>query len=95
MDPPYIGGVFGFAWALNWTTSLSNAHVPPGRPIDFAALLRHRPLLTADSAAVGVPVALYRRFLSHPTFDAFWRPLVLTPAEWRRIRIPSLAFSGW
>lgn len=92
---PYHGGAFNFQWALTWVSPLSDSGVKPQGPLPWDRLRSHRPVLTADEAAFGRPLRLYREFLAHPTFDDYWKPTQLTDADYAAIDIPSLAFTGW
>jgi uncharacterized protein len=94
-DLPYPGGTFNFNWGLTWISGLPDSGIAPGTPIDWPALLAHRPLATADERAFGRPLSLYREFLAHPTFDAYWQRRHLAPRDYAAIDIPTLAFSGW
>ena len=94
-DLPYQGGAFRFDWALTWPSALSDSGVQLPAAIEWWDLLGHRPLMTADEVVFGAPLALYRRFLEHPPMDDHWRRIQLTEADYSRIAVPSLSFSGW
>lgn len=94
-DVPYTGGGFKIGWALPWFASLANSGVKPGTPVDWGKVLAHRPLRTADEAAFGVAIPAYREVIDHPTLDSFWQPTEMGPAQYRKLTIPSLAFSAW
>lgn len=91
---PYEGGAFVSRWALTWRALLSNSGVDRTRRPDWDALLRHRPLRTADELVYGKPLRLFREWLDHPAVDAYWRAQVLMPEEFSRIAIPTLMFTG-
>lgn len=95
VGPPYMGGAFMQEWGLSWIPSFGQRGFKPSGPPDFDKLLNHRPVLTADVAAHGVKLDLYHQFLRHPTRDQFWRPITMSPEDYARIAIPTLAFSGW
>lgn len=92
---PYGGGVFNFRWALTWPALLSDAKVERGKRPAWADLLQHRPLQTADELVYGKPLRLFCEFLAHPIFDDYWRAQILEPAEFTRIAIPALMFTGY
>jgi hypothetical protein len=94
-SPPYMGGAFMQGWALSWTPLVDRAVAGRAKTLDFDRLMHHRPLLEADVAAHGVAVPVYRQLLAHQTSDAFWRRAQLSDDEFRRIDVPSLAFTGW
>jgi putative CocE/NonD family hydrolase len=92
---PYIGGAWMQKWALNFANSV--AGVINQNSIgdqDWAAVLAHRPLLTADEV-LGRRMPQYRDWLEHPTLDAYWKRLVLTAQDFRSIDIPALHVTGW
>jgi putative CocE/NonD family hydrolase len=93
--PPYIGGALMQAWATGWTTLVVPSLAGKTGRVDFDKLLAHRPLLTADKAAHGVEVPVYRQILAHQTADEFWAEAHLSVEDYRRINIPTLAFTGW
>lgn len=92
---PYPGGAFASRWALTWPAQLSDAGIDRARRPDWEALLRHRPLRTADELVYGKPLRLFRELLDHPVFDAYWRAQVLLPEDFSRIAIPALMFTGY
>jgi putative CocE/NonD family hydrolase len=98
---PFTGGALMLGWALSWVqlqSSVSNQAGPaPEKPpaIDWSAVLAHRPLLTADVRAYGKALPLYATVLRHPTLDDYWKSMEFEPADFDRIDIPTLAFTGW
>jgi putative CocE/NonD family hydrolase len=100
--PPYLGGGLMLAWSLSWTTLVDRgtAELPIerqglARKVDHDRLLLHRPLATADVAMHGRGLRVYQQLLAHPTYDAFWAEAQLSVEDYRRIRVPALAFTGW
>jgi putative CocE/NonD family hydrolase len=93
--PPYLGGAFMQGWAIGWTTFVERNLPRPLPQVDFDTLLKHRPLITADEAAYGAPIPLYRQMLEHPVADSFWAEAHLAPEDYRRIDVPTLTFTGW
>jgi uncharacterized protein len=92
---PYSGGALMQSWAIDWIGSFTDKRLKPGTKVDYDMLRAHRPLMTLDVAALGVELKTYREVLRHPTSDAFWRSVTLTPKDYARIDIPTLAFVGW
>ncbi len=43
----------------------------------------------------GTPNPLWRRWLSHPTYDAYWQAMIPTAAEFAQIDIPVLSITGY
>ena len=96
-DIPYLDGVFAVGWAIDWIDHRVNvvrSAIAPSHP-DATTWLNHRPLRTLDVFASGKMLPLFRTFLDHPTYDAFWRRIDFLPDDFARITIPSLAFTGW
>ncbi len=57
----------------------------------FATGIAYRDLDRID----GTPNPLWRRWLSHPTYDAYWQAMVPTAEEFARIDIPVLSITGY
>lgn len=93
--PPYMGGAFMQSWAVGWTPLVDPALANRTKRVDYDALLAHRPLATADVAAHGFEVPVYRQLLEHQTYDAFWAEAHPTVEDYRRVNIPTLGFTGW
>lgn len=93
--PPFIGGAFMQAWAIGWTPLVTPSLAGKAKRPDFDKLLAHTPLITADKAVHGVEVPVYRQILEHQTADGFWADAHFTVEDYRRIDIPTLAFTGW
>jgi uncharacterized protein len=95
-DVTYLGGIFHFGWALPWIgMSFMKLKPAAGGAIDWAALLKHRPLRTADEQVYGRVLPLYRQLLEHPLRDDFQRHSEMSDADYAGIDLPALAFSGW
>jgi hypothetical protein len=93
--PPFLGGAFMQGWALGWTPHVTPVLAGKAAPVDYDKLLSHRPLLTADLAAHGVEIPVYRQFLEHQTSDNMWADVHLSLEDYRRINVPALTFTGW
>jgi len=96
-EVPYDNGAFTLNWALTWIGLALNVNYTPAvdpHP-DPKTWLNHLPLRTLDVYAIGRELALYRTFIDHPTYDDFWRVIDFTPADFAKIDIPTLAFTGW
>jgi uncharacterized protein len=93
--PPFIGGAFMQSWAIGWTPLVVPSMAGKTRRPHYDALLAHRPLISADIAAYGAEVPVYRQILQHQTADTFWSEAHLTVEDYRRINIPTLTFTGW
>jgi len=93
---PYMGGAFVQGFALQWLNQVSGRaeQSPNGATADWEKVYRHRPLLTADSV-FGRRIPMYREWLTHRTYDAYWNRLRFTAKDFAAIRIPTLTTTGW
>jgi uncharacterized protein len=57
----------------------------------YASGRRYRDVDKVD----GKPNPWYRRWLAHPSYDAFWQGMLPYKDEFARITIPVLTFTGW
>jgi hypothetical protein len=94
-SPPYPGGALMQQWALSWTALVDRTLAGKTSRVDPDRVLGYRPLREADVAVHGVEVPVYRQLLAHPSDDDFWAKAHLSEADYRRIRVPALAFTGW
>jgi len=95
-ESPYMGGAFLHASALQLARLFSSRAAPaPNAPAaDFATVLAHRPLLTADSV-MGGHSRLYRDWLTNPTTGPYWDRLRFAEKDFAAIDIPTLTLTGW
>lgn len=91
---PYLGGAVLLEWGVRWISSMSPEPAEDAPRPDLDKVYRHRPLLTLDGA-LGRPMPLWREFLSHPTFDDYWKRLHFTANDFRHIKVPAFSFTGW
>jgi len=95
-DITWRGGIFSFEHSLHWGSRTREG--PPlvvGPEVDWHALLTHRPLMTVDEVVTGQVLPVYRDMARHRLRDAHLAALEITDADYSRIDVPSLAFSGW
>jgi putative CocE/NonD family hydrolase len=95
-EVPYLGGALFHGWALQFADLVSTGpgQTTSGPEPDWARILAHRPLLTADSV-LGRPLPLYHELLTHSTFDGYWERIHFSAADFRAIDIPTLSVTGW
>jgi uncharacterized protein len=93
---PYMGGAFTELLALSWSNEVSGRIDQEANleHADWAKILTHRPLLTAD-AVLGRTMPLYRDWLTHSTTGPYWDRLRFTPQDFAAIDIPTLTVTGW
>jgi len=86
------GGALKLGHRLLW---LAQNLTPPShvRPV-FAGYIWHLPERTADVAALGEALPLWRAALDHPSYDSYWRPFSLRD-QLKRVGIPVLSLGGW
>lgn len=95
-DITWRGGIFSFEHSLHWGSRTREG--PPlveGPEVDWQALLTHRPLMTVDEVVTGQVLPVYRDMARHRLRDAHLAALEITDADYARIDVPTLAFSGW
>jgi putative CocE/NonD family hydrolase len=93
---PYMGGAFSELTALSWVNEISGRIDQEANLefVDWAKVLAHRPLLTADTV-MGRTMPLYRDWLTHSTMDPYWDRLRFTAKDFATIDIPTLTVTGW
>ncbi len=86
------GGGLQLAHRLSW---VAENLTPPGqvRPL-FSAYTGHIPLVTADIAATGLVVPIWRTAVAHPSDDTYWRSLSIRE-KLNQVTAPVLSFGGW
>lgn len=100
VDFPAIGNIF-YPYNMQWLTFTSGV---TGNFNLFAEqsfwiekyrelYLSHRPFKELDQV-VGNHSTVFQTWVQHPTLDAYWDRLALTPAEYDRIDIPILTITG-
>ncbi|MFL6350365.1 MAG: CocE/NonD family hydrolase [Bryobacteraceae bacterium] len=86
------GGAFKIGHRLLW---VAENFKPPGQPRPvFTSYIHHLPLRTADVAALGAPVPLWRTAVEHPAYDAYWKSCSIRE-RLDRVKLPVLSFGGW
>jgi putative CocE/NonD family hydrolase len=95
---PYQGGAFLLEWSAGWIPRMSRAPAASGAAASLVSPppppYGHRPLLTMDEA-MGQRMPIWREFLTHSTEDEYWKRLLFTPEDFRKIAIPTLNLTGW
>ncbi len=86
------GGALQVGHRLLW---LAENLTPPShvRPV-FANYIGHLPLRSADVAATGTILPLWRAALAHPSDDGYWNNLSIRE-QLGRVTVPVLSFGGW
>lgn len=86
------GGALKLGHRLLW---LAENLTPPYqvRPL-FGSYIEHLPLRTADLAATGVTLPVWRAALDHPSYDAYWKRHSIRERV-RQIDAPALSIGGW
>jgi hypothetical protein len=56
--------------------------------------LAHRPFRELDQV-VGNPSPVFKRWLSHPAYDAYWQGMVPTPEQYAQLDLPILTITGY
>lgn len=86
------------AWPMSWLPWLN---ITSGRifqsnisSVDMQKVLTHRPIITIDSV-MGREMRFYKEWLTHNTLDDYWKPLILTKEDYKKIDLPVLHVTGW
>ncbi|RIK35997.1 MAG: hydrolase, partial [Chloroflexi bacterium] len=88
---PYrFGTLTPFAF---WWLNIAAGRTVQKTPVDWARIFAHRPLRDMD-IALGRTNTVWREWLAHDTFDAYWQPLALDGC-FNTIDIPALHITGW
>lgn len=93
---PFTGGAFQMEWSLtylNLTSGRLNNGVAASKS-EWDKIYRYRPLIDQDRL-MGRELPDRRAMLQHPTLDAYWRRIMLTPADYASIRVPAIHVTGW
>ena len=86
------GGALKLGHRLLW---LAENLTPPTqvRP-PFNSYVDHLPLRTADLAATGIELPIWRTALDHPSYDAYWKARSIRERV-RQVDVPVLSLGGW
>jgi uncharacterized protein len=100
VDFPFAKNIF-YSYDVQWLTHTSGV---TGNPVLFGdhdfwfekfreMHVNHRPFRQLDQI-VGNPSVHFQSWLEHPTQDAFWDRMRLSPEEYDRINVPILTITG-
>ncbi len=102
VDFPMHNGIFR-SQAYRWIQDATNSEVPDyssdSEDASWLELEKRwyvggRPYRDLDRLA-GHPSAVFQRWLSHPSYDGYWRNMVPFGAQFARIGIPVLSITGY
>jgi putative CocE/NonD family hydrolase len=60
----------------------------------FDSYIQHLPVRTADVAAMGTALPLWRTAVAHPSYDEYWKRLSIRERI-RQVHVPVLSLGGW
>ncbi len=86
------GGALKLGHRLLWIAE--NLTPPSSRRRLFSSYIGHIPLRTADVAATGEKLPVWRAALDHPSYDTFWKRRSMREHA-REVHVPVLSFGGW
>ncbi len=95
----YTGGAFQLGFNLWWSVAMST-HTTQVQHLWFPAeahlqtLFSHLPLITLDQAA-GRTIRHLRDWISHPTYDDYWRSLRPVEEHYGEVDVPAFGMAGW
>ena len=99
----YPGGAFQYntcaGWAIGMAASFeededSEEEDKDSEEEDFEKLFLHLPLMTLDERAIGREVSYLRSWLSHPSYDDYWKPASIRD-KYEAIQVPVYNVGGW
>ena len=95
VDIPRKGGAF-VSGTLAWAFAMVEKEFKPENMIrdDWDEVVKFRPIKDIPKHALGKDVAFWDKWMSHPTYDEFWRQ-----SDWyqykENIQAPAMIVSGW
>ena len=100
VDFPFLKGIF-YSYDMQWLTFTSGKAKNTlifGDGLLWGQKFRemylaHRPYRELDRI-VGNPSPVFQRWLSHPTYDAYWQGMVPTPEQYAQLDLPVLTITG-
>jgi uncharacterized protein len=98
-DVAYIGGALqlahGILAAILYETSVSQLQGPASAYLfNSPEFYRHLPLIEMDVVAIGRPIEYWRDWLTHATFDDYWKSISWTHLL-DKVDLPVFQQSGW
>lgn len=92
-DVAYPGGALSLGSRTWWAGLLGNRtnQVPPR---DWPTIARHLPLRTIDKDALNQDLPALRTWISHPSYDAYWRRFNVEDSV-GKIALPVYNIAGW
>ncbi|HEV3460219.1 MAG TPA: CocE/NonD family hydrolase [Thermoanaerobaculia bacterium] len=100
VDFPFFSGIF-YAYDVQWLTFTSG--VTPNAKLfgdatfwtqKFLDLYRRQAPFNTLDRVVGIPSAVFQKWLAHPTADAYWLAMSPTPEQFGRMTVPILTITG-
>ena len=80
--------------SLNWAYDNIYKTKQARRSLPFEWFEAGTSYRSLDSLA-GIPNAIFRKWMDHPAYDAYWQAMAPTPEEYSRINIPVLSTTGY
>jgi uncharacterized protein len=80
--------------ALSWPYENIYKTQPIRRGLVFEWFEEGTSFRSMDSLA-GIPNPIFRKWLQHPSYDAYWKSMVPSPGEYAKVNIPVLSTSGY
>jgi hypothetical protein len=95
----YTGGAFQLGFNLGWATvvatrTMQRQYLWLPEEMHPHTLFRHLPLITTDEAA-GRTIPHWKRWISHPTYDEYWRSLNPIEENYSKVDVPAYGMAGW
>jgi putative CocE/NonD family hydrolase len=94
---PYDHGALALIGTMPWFTVVEDNAPDPEQAMagkNWNELLKLLPVIDLDKVVLGRESVTWRHWLSHPTADAYWRPVMFLD-KLKDVRIPVFHQSGW
>jgi putative CocE/NonD family hydrolase len=90
---PYYNGLVSLGM-LEWLHYVGGRVVQNPDVVDWVKVLWHSPLKSMDEV-LGRVNTVWRVWLSHSKLDDYWKSILLTEEDFKRINLPVLHITGW
>lgn len=90
---PFVNGMVTMCM-FQWLHLVGGRSVQNPKSVNWEKVMWHLPLKSMDEAA-GRMNTVWKEWISHPSLDDFWKKILLTTEDFRKINLPVLHITGW
>jgi len=90
---PYYNGLVTLGM-IEWLNYVGGRVVQNPDSVDWNSVLWHYPIKTMDEV-IGRVNTVWRIWLEHSKLDDYWKSILLTEEDFKKINIPVLHITGW